>query len=99
MDNVTTWWCDRKQSGLIAWSDERLHALIHAHPDLFRPVPVIAASCGLLQGELFGLALEDVDFDEQVIRVRRQIKKLGADHVYALPKNDRERVVPGLSKQ
>ncbi|WP_055478094.1 tyrosine-type recombinase/integrase [Sphaerimonospora mesophila] len=85
-----------KRSGeeLIAWSDERVHAVIHAHPDLFRLVPIVAASCGLRQGELFGLALQDVDFDEQVIRVRRQIKKLGTDHVYALPKNDRERVVP-----
>ncbi|MER5619944.1 site-specific integrase [Streptosporangium sp. NPDC002544] len=85
-----------KHSGeeLIAWADERVHAVIHAHPDLFRLIPIIATSCGLRQGEIFGLALEDVDFDEELIRVRRQIKKLGADHVYALPKNDRERVVP-----
>ncbi|MEV0148136.1 MULTISPECIES: tyrosine-type recombinase/integrase [unclassified Nonomuraea] len=33
-------------------------------------------------------------FDERLLRVRRQIKKLGADHIFALPKNDRERVVP-----
>jgi integrase len=79
---------------LIAWADERVHAVIHAHPDLFRLVPIIAASCDLRQGELFGLALKDVDFEEELIRVRRQIKKLGSDHVYALPKNDRERIVP-----
>jgi integrase len=79
---------------LIAWSDERVHAVIHAHPALFRLVPIIAASCGLRQGELFGLALEDVDFDEGIIRVRRQIKKLGRDNVFALPKNDRERMAP-----
>ncbi|MEU7859384.1 site-specific integrase [Nonomuraea sp. NPDC049141] len=57
-------------------------------------LPMLGAACGLRQGELFGLALEDVDFEERVLRVRRQIKKLGADHVFALPKNDRERVVP-----
>ncbi|MEZ0074921.1 tyrosine-type recombinase/integrase [Planotetraspora sp. GP83] len=85
-----------KRSGeeLIAWSDEWVHAMIHAHPDLFRLIPIIAASCGLRQGELFGLALEDIDFDEGIVRVRRQIKKLGRDHVFALPKNDRERMAP-----
>ncbi|WP_157518739.1 tyrosine-type recombinase/integrase [Herbidospora mongoliensis] len=29
-----------------------------------------------------------------VLHVRRQIKKLGSEHIFALPKNDRERVVP-----
>jgi integrase len=40
------------------------------------------------------LSPDDFDFEEQVIRVRRQVKKLGRDFVYSLPKNDRERVVP-----
>lgn len=61
---------------------------------LFRLLPMIGAACELRQGELFGLALEDVDFEERVLRIRRQIKKLGSDHAYALPKNDRERVIP-----
>ncbi|MGW5265683.1 tyrosine-type recombinase/integrase [Microbispora sp. NPDC004025] len=77
-----------------AWGDDRVEAVIDAHPDLFRALPVVGAACGLRQGELFGLALEDIDLDDHVIRVRRQIKKLGSDFVYALPKNDRERVVP-----
>jgi integrase len=77
-----------------SWADDRVEALIDEHPDLFRALPVVGAACGLRQGELFGLALEDIDFEEHVIRVRRQIKKLGSVFVYALPKNDRERVVP-----
>jgi integrase len=40
------------------------------------------------------LPLEDIDYDEKVIRIRRQLKTLGKHTVYALPKNDRERVVP-----
>ncbi|SEU36999.1 tyrosine-type recombinase/integrase [Nonomuraea wenchangensis] len=84
----------RAAEEITAWSDERVHALIDAHPALFRLLPVLGAACGLRQGELFGLAFEDIDFEEHVLRVRRQIKKLGADHVFALPKNDRERVVP-----
>lgn len=77
-----------------AWSDDRVAAVIDAHPDLFRTVPILGAACGLRQGELFGLALEDIDFDEKVVRVRRQVKKLTNGFVYALPKSDRERSVP-----
>ncbi|MEV0307457.1 tyrosine-type recombinase/integrase [Nonomuraea fuscirosea] len=84
----------RTTEEIMVWSDERVHALIDAHPALFRLLPMLGAACGLRQGELFGLALEDIDFERRVLRVRRQVKKLGADHVFALPKNDRERVVP-----
>ncbi|RVX38365.1 phage integrase family protein [Nonomuraea polychroma] len=84
----------RAAEEITAWSDERVSAAIDAHPELFRLLPIIGAACGLRQGELFGLALEDFDFEERVLRVHRQIKKLGSDHLYALPKNDRERVVP-----
>lgn len=46
------------------------------------------------QGEIFGVALEDFDFAEGKLHVRRQVKKLGKDYVYAFPKNDKERTVP-----
>ncbi|MET8142725.1 site-specific integrase [Sphaerisporangium sp. NPDC005288] len=84
----------RATEEIHAWSDQRVRAIIDAHPDLLRALPIVAAGCGLRQGELFGLALEDLDFGEKLVRVRRQIKKLGTQYVYALPKNDRERVVP-----
>lgn len=77
-----------------AWSDGRVFALIDAHPDEYRLFPIIGASCGLRAAEILGLALEDVDFDERVIRVRRQLKKVGQHHIFALPKNDQERTVP-----
>ncbi|WP_248965991.1 tyrosine-type recombinase/integrase [Sphaerisporangium perillae] len=84
----------RATEEIHAWSDQRVQAVIDAHPDLLRTLPIVGAGCGLRQGELFGLALEDIDFEEKLIRVRRQVKKLGAGYVYALPKNDRERLVP-----
>jgi integrase len=38
---------------------------------------------------------EDVDLDgEKIVRVRRQVKNLGRVYVFALPKNDRERIIP-----
>lgn len=77
-----------------AWADERVDALIDAHPDTLRAIPELGASCGMREGELFGLALEDFDFEDKTVRVRRQIKNLGGVYVYAFPKNDRERIVP-----
>jgi integrase len=76
------------------WEDRIVICIIGAHPDLLRDLPELAASCGPREGELFGLAQEDFDFDEKTVRFRRQIKKLGDGYVFALPKNDRERVVP-----
>ena len=37
----------------------------------YRPIASVGAACGLRQGELFGLAEEDIDLDEMVIHVRR----------------------------
>lgn len=76
------------------WSDETVDRIIAAHPEEFRLIPITGSAAGLRQGEIFGLSPDDLDFEEQVIRVRRQIKRLGSHYVYALPKNDTERVVP-----
>jgi integrase len=82
------------QRAVMAWPDQTVAKIVDAHPVAFRAIAVIGAGCGLRQGEIFGLALEDFDFEEQVIRVRRQVKKLGKASVFALPKNDEERIVP-----
>ena len=46
--------------------------------------------CGGEFAEAIAVAIEDFDFDEKILHVRRQLKKLGREHIYALPKNDRE---------
>jgi integrase len=81
-------------SPVQVWSDQTVSCLIDAHPDMLRALPELAASCGMREGELAGMALEDFDFDEKIVRVRRQVKNLGGAYVFALPKSDRERIVP-----
>ncbi|MEV6273208.1 site-specific integrase [Kribbella sp. NPDC051936] len=83
-----------KTRRITAWSDETVERVVECHPVQYRAIPTVGAAAGLRQGELFGLAQEDIDFDEMVIRVRRQVKRLGKHFVFALPKNDRERTVP-----
>ncbi len=84
----------RGGSDIVAWSEDRVNRVIDAHPLLFRLLPIVGAACGMREGELYGLALEDIDVDEQIVKIRRQVKKLGQHFVYALPKNDRERTAP-----
>ncbi|MCA2228400.1 tyrosine-type recombinase/integrase [Nonomuraea aurantiaca] len=54
----------------------------------------LGAGCGLRQGEIFGLAVDDVDFGEGVIHVRQQVKLIHGKQMFGLPKHDRERTVP-----
>ena len=83
-----------KAGKVVVWPDEVVLRIAECHPPQYRPIATIGAASGLRQGELFGLAEEDIDFDEMVIHVRRQVKKLGREFVFALPKNDTERTVP-----
>ncbi len=52
------------------------------------------ADCGLRQGEVFGLAVDDVDFLRGVLHVRRQVKLLGGRQIFAFPKGRKVRSVP-----
>ncbi|WP_433017671.1 tyrosine-type recombinase/integrase [Kribbella sp. CA-294648] len=83
-----------KSGRIVAWGDDTVLRVVEAHPPEYRAIPVVGAAAGLRQGELFGLAEEDIDFDAMEIHVRRQVKRLGSKYIFALPKNDRERTVP-----
>jgi integrase len=55
---------------------------------------LVAAGCGLRQGEAFGLSPDDVDFLRGVVHVRRQVKLVHARQVFGAPKGGKERDVP-----
>jgi integrase len=77
-----------------AWADETVWKVIDAHPDHLGLMAVLMAACGLRIAEAMALSVDDIDFDAQEVHVRRQLKKLGEDHVFGLPKSDLERDVP-----
>lgn len=76
------------------WSKERIRAVREGLPERFRAMVDVGVGCGLRQGEVFGLAVEDIDEAAEVLHVRRQVKKIGSKLVYALPKGGKTRAVP-----
>ncbi|MFE1295772.1 tyrosine-type recombinase/integrase [Streptomyces sp. NPDC058731] len=79
---------------IVPWPRERVLAVRSALSEQYRPMVDLAGGCGLRQGEVFGLAVEDVDFIEGVIHVVRQVKLIRNRPVFAPPKGAKERTVP-----
>jgi integrase len=82
------------QRKIVPWSLERVEAVIAAHPERYRAVPIVAAGAGLRQGEVFGLRVEDVDFLKRKLHVRQQVKLLNGRPTIAPPKRGKTREVP-----
>ena len=80
---------------VIPWTVEQVDAIISAMPARYRGTALVAAGCGLRQGEAFGLRVADVDFLGQRVHVRQQVKHVtGEGTVIAPPKRGRTREVP-----
>ncbi|MGH9155786.1 MAG: tyrosine-type recombinase/integrase [Acidimicrobiales bacterium] len=83
-----------EQDRIIPWTLERVVAVVAAHPARWRALPLVATGCGLRQGEVFGLRVEDVDFLRHRVLVRQQVKLLGGRPMIAPPKGRKTREVP-----
>lgn len=79
---------------VVPWTAEQVKAVKAALPARYRILVSVAAGCGLRQGELFGLAEDDIDLKQGVIHVRQQVKILGPHQVFASPKGRKVRDVP-----
>ncbi|MEV4472901.1 site-specific integrase [Nonomuraea sp. NPDC049504] len=76
------------------WPRERVLAVRDALPERYRILATLGAGCGLRQGEIFGLAVDDVDVAEGVVHVRQQVKQIRGRLIFGLPKHDYERDIP-----
>jgi integrase len=83
-----------QSSNIMVWPKERLRAVQGGLPDRFRIVCTIGAGCGLRQGEILGLSLNDIDEDGTTLHVQRQIRVVDRRLVFALPKGSKKRRVP-----
>ncbi|MFH9073225.1 tyrosine-type recombinase/integrase [Streptomyces alboflavus] len=79
---------------LKPWTHERVSAVRAGLPEQYATTVDAGSGSGLRQGEIFGLALDEVDFLGGVIHVVRQVKMIGPHLVFAPPKGGKLRDVP-----
>lgn len=80
---------------VIPWSATCVSAMHDAVPARYRIAITLGSGLGLRQGEVFGLAVEDIDFLRGVVEVRRQVKVFsGYKLAFGLPKGRKTRTVP-----
>lgn len=79
---------------VVPWPLERVRAVIEGLPERVRTGGSLAFGCGLRQGEVFGIAVDDIDFRRRVVHVNRQIRVVRNTMVFALPKGEKVRTVP-----
>lgn len=76
------------------WPAAQVAAVIGALPSRYRAIAVVAAGCGLRQGEVFGLRVADVEFLRHRLRVEQQIKIVRNKLTTDRPKGGKVRTVP-----
>lgn len=79
---------------LKPWTHQRVVAVRSGLPVHYATITDVGAGCGLRQGEIFGLAVDEVDFLGGVVHVVRQVKMVGPHLVFAPPKGGKLRDVP-----
>ena len=68
-------------------NEVELQRLISATPTFYQPMVMTAAFLGLRWGEITGLGLEHLNFDEATIRVERQMQDIGGKMQFTQPKS------------
>ena len=79
---------------VLPWTRDQVLAVHAALPPRLRVAAALGAGCGLRQGEIFGLAVDDIDFLRGTVHVRRQVKQVGGRLMFAPPKGNKLRDVP-----
>ncbi|MEU6825596.1 site-specific integrase [Streptomyces atriruber] len=79
---------------IVPWTEERVVAVRSGLPARYAATVDAAGGCGLRQGEVFGLAKDNVDFAAGWVHVRQQIKRVGGCLVFAPPKRGKLRDTP-----
>ncbi|MET8454472.1 site-specific integrase [Streptomyces sp. NPDC005209] len=80
---------------LTPWTlDETLRFLEEARRDPLYAAFVLAVSMGLRRGEILGLRWSDVDLEHRVLRVSKQVQRVGGELYEDTTKSGRARPVP-----
>ena len=82
------------QARVQPWPAGWVDGVRDALPAPYQALADCGAGLGMRQGEVFGLAVGDIDFLRRVVHVRRQVRIVGARLVFAPPKGEQERDIP-----
>lgn len=84
----------RAEKKVVPWTLGQVEAMAAALPSPYGAVSYLGSGCGHRQGELFGIAVDDVDFLGRIVHVRRQVRLINNRLVFAPPKRGKTRTVP-----
>lgn len=78
------------------WTAGQIDAMREVLPGRYAIIPDLGAATGARQGEMFGLAKDDIVFlgKDPRVRIRRQVKHVGGRMYFAPVKNRKEHSVP-----
>jgi integrase len=78
----------------IPWTAAEIEAVADGLPGRLAALPYLGSACGHRQGELFAVALDDLDFLRKIVHVEVQVKYLAGCLFFAPVKNGKTRDVP-----
>jgi integrase len=78
---------------VVPWDLPTVNAVADALGERCATMVYVGAGCAHRQGELFGIALDDVDFLGRIIHVERRVREVNGQLVYSLPKGGKQRSV------
>lgn len=89
-------WPGKGRSKAVPWTADRVAAMSQALPARYKVLPWLGAGTGMRQGEMFGLAVTDIQFlgKDPHITVERQVKIVGGKPHFAPLKNRKPHEVP-----
>ncbi|MFH9988446.1 tyrosine-type recombinase/integrase [Streptomyces luteogriseus] len=79
---------------VVPWTAAQVFGVRTALPRRYQAAVDAGAGCGLRQGEIFGLALDELDYHGGWLTVGHQLKRIRGKYVFALPKGGKVRDVP-----
>ena len=79
---------------VVAWTEAQVEEVAEAMPSRWSALAYLGANTGMRQGELFAVALDDLDFLRKMVHVEVQVKYVGGALVFAPIKNKKTRDVP-----
>ncbi|TCP56685.1 site-specific recombinase XerD [Tamaricihabitans halophyticus] len=79
---------------IVPWTTERVRVVQGAMADRYKITVPLGAGLGLRQGEVFGLAVDDIDFEDDTVHIVRQVKVVHQRPCFGPPKRGKTREVP-----